>query len=202
MIDIRRGARPTHCTPRSKRIRPSASVSPSTTSRTTRLSPPRTGCAANSTTCRAPPGCTRRPGRAARRQGRVSGLRAPDVAVLRSMGIPARYVSGYLHPQRKAADRRDRRRSEPRLDPGLDRRLVELRPHQRHRDQRAIHQRRRRPRLRRRHALKGIYSGGGSTDSTWSWRSPGWLSGLGAESAIARMDTRRQPLLLRESREK
>ncbi len=65
--------------------------------------------------------------------------------LLRAMGIPARYVSGYLHPKHKAAvgDTVDGR--EPRLDSGVDRRLVELRPHQRHRDQRAVHQRRRRP---------------------------------------------------------
>ena len=75
--------------------------------------------------------------------------------LLRSMGIPARYVSGYLHPNTQGRGRRHHRRAEPRLGAGVDGRLVELRPHQRHRDQRAVHQRRRGPRLRRCHPAEG-----------------------------------------------
>ena len=54
--------------------------------------------------------------------------------LLREVGIPARYVSGYLLPEARRRGPADRARREPRLDRGLDGRLVGLRPHQRHRD--------------------------------------------------------------------
>ena len=46
-------------------------------------------------------------GRAARAPRRLPGLRAPEIGCLRSLGLPARYVSGYLQvaPQPKPARR-------------------------------------------------------------------------------------------------
>ena len=108
--------------------------------------PPRIGCTANSNTS---PGTTgvHSSGLDAHREGKgvCQDFAHLTLILLRSMGIPARYVSGYLHPNEQGEGRRHHRRAEPRLGAGLDRRLVELRPHQRHRHQRAVHQRRRRP---------------------------------------------------------
>jgi transglutaminase-like putative cysteine protease len=81
--------------------------------------------------------------------------------LLRSMGIPSHYVSGYLHPKRKAAIGDTIEGAEPRVDPGLDRRLAGLRPHQRQRDQRAVRERRCWPRLRRCQPAQGHLLGPG-----------------------------------------
>ena len=69
-----------------------------------RRSPRRpTGCTANWSTCRAPPACTR-PGSTRMREGKgvCQDFAHLTLILLRGMGIPARYVSGYLHPKRKA----------------------------------------------------------------------------------------------------
>ena len=81
--------------------------------------------------------------------------------LLRSMGIPARYVSGYLHPNEKAKvgdtiDGQSHAWMQAwtggwwNYDPTNDKD-----------DQRAVHQRGRRPRLRRRDAAEGHLLGGG-----------------------------------------
>ena len=53
-----------------------------------------------------------------------------SLILMRSMGIPGRYVSGYLHPETQRRSRGRGGRPKPRLDRGMDRRLVELRPDQ------------------------------------------------------------------------
>ena len=83
---------------------------------------PAAGCTRRWTTSRARrrstrPQCTP----SSRPAGRLPGLRASDAALLRSMGIPSRYVSGYLHPKPEGRDRRHGRRGEPRVDRGVDR---------------------------------------------------------------------------------
>ena len=62
------------------------------------------GARANWTTCRAPPACTTS-GLDALHEGKgvCQDFAHLSLMVLRSMGIPARYVSGYLHPKRDAA---------------------------------------------------------------------------------------------------
>ena len=70
-------------------------------------------------------------GRAARRQGRLPGLRAPDADPVAQHGNSGPLRVGLSAPQAQGGGRRHHRRPEPRLDPGVDRRLVELRPHQR-----------------------------------------------------------------------
>ncbi len=61
------------------------------------------GCTASSSMSPAPPGCTHPRLDAARRQGHQPGLRASDAeSCCAGWGIPARYVSGYLHPRRTA----------------------------------------------------------------------------------------------------
>ena len=50
--------------------------------------------------------------------------------LLREAGIPARYVSGYLLPKADAAVGETVDGREPRLDRGVDRRVVGLRPHE------------------------------------------------------------------------
>ena len=94
---------PTHYTPQSKRIGGWGSASPSTTIRRRPSPPPPTGCTANWNTCRAPPVCTRRGSmRIAKGKGVCQDFAHLTLILLRGMGIPARYVSGYLHPNRKA----------------------------------------------------------------------------------------------------
>ncbi len=55
-----------------------------------------------------------------------------SVGLLRALGIPARYVSGYLHP-RPARPSGAGEGREPRLGGVVGRRLDRLRPHQRRR---------------------------------------------------------------------
>ena len=95
---------PTDYVPASRRIQAWAGGSPSTTSRPTLFSPPRSGRTANSSTCRGPRGCTRRGStRTARAKASARTIAHLTLILLRGMGIPARYVSGYLHPNREAA---------------------------------------------------------------------------------------------------
>ena len=49
------------------------------------------------------------------RKGVCQDITHLALGALRRVGIPARYVSGYLHPRADAADRRDRRRRVARL---------------------------------------------------------------------------------------
>ena len=79
---------------------------------------------------------------APRREGRLPGLRASDADPVAQHGNSGALCVGLSASQAQGGGRRHHRRAEPRLDAGVDRRLVELRPHQRHRDQRAVHQRR------------------------------------------------------------
>ena len=88
----------------------------------------------------------------AARRASARTWRTSRSAALRSVGIPARYVSGYLHPTPDAGDRRDRRRRVARLGRVVGRRLARLRPDQRRRARRPPRPRRPRPRLRRREA--------------------------------------------------
>ena len=74
------------------------------------------------------------------------------LGALRSVGIPARYVSGYLHPKPRRRDRRDGRGRVARLGRVVLRRLARLRPDQPHRHRRPPRDRRPRPRLQRRAA--------------------------------------------------
>ena len=83
-------------------------------------------------TCRARPACTPRRAEAwDERAGVCQDIAHLAVGALRSVGIPARYVSGYLHPARGRRGRRDRRRREPRLGRVVGGRLVRVGPHQR-----------------------------------------------------------------------
>lgn len=66
------------------------------------------------------------------------------LVLLRSMGVPARYVSGYLHPKRDAAVGETVDGQSHAWIQGWAAWLVGLRPHQRQRDQRAVRHRRRR----------------------------------------------------------
>ena len=90
------------------------------------------------------------PRRAARRQRRLPGLRAPDTAVVAQHRNSVTVRVGLPTSAAQGDRRRDGRRAEPRLDSGMDRRLVELRPDERQRDQRAVRQCRPRTGLRRR----------------------------------------------------
>ena len=74
------------------------------------------------------------------------------LGVLRSAGIPARYVSGYLHPTAGSGDRRGSRRRVARVDRVVGRRVDRVRPDQRPGRRRAPRRRRPRTRLRRRPA--------------------------------------------------
>ena len=106
-----------------------------------------------STTSRRHPGAFAHRTRAGAKRGVCQDFAHIMIAVARSWGIPARYVSGYLHHRRKDHDRSQRRR-DPCLgrrlsaEPGLDR----LRSHQRHHGTRTPYPRRGRPRLCRRAA--------------------------------------------------
>ena len=53
------------------------------------------------------------------------------MALLRAVGIPARYASGYLYPWTTARIGETVRRREPRVARGVDRRVAALRPDQR-----------------------------------------------------------------------
>ena len=70
----------------------------------------------------------RRRGPSARACARTS--RTWCSGALRSIGIPARYVSGYLHPDDEARDRADRERRLARLGRVVGGRVVRLRPDQ------------------------------------------------------------------------
>ena len=56
-----------------------------------------------------------------------------SLALLRATGVPARYVSGYLHPQSDARDRGPCLGGEPRVDRRLVRSLVGIRSYERDR---------------------------------------------------------------------
>ena len=77
------------------------------------------------------------------------------LALVRSLGIPCRYTSGYLHPSDEAPGRRDHVGREPRLDRGVARGVDAVRPDQRRRGRRAPRRGRARARLRRRAAAQG-----------------------------------------------
>ena len=94
-----------------------------------------------------------------------------SLALIRSAGVPSRYVSGYFHPERRRHHRRGVQWGEPRMGRGVDRKVVGLRPNERRRGGRASRRRRSRPRLcrcptgqghlrgqrRQRHAGRGPY---------------------------------------------
>ena len=125
-----------------------------------RTRPPRrspTGCGPTSPTCPGSTGVqTQRAGGVEPAQGRLPGHRPPDRRrCCARVGIPARYVSGYLHPKRGGRDRRDGRRAEPRLGGVVVRRLGRLRPDERRAGRAAARGGGPRPRLRRRHAAEG-----------------------------------------------
>ena len=71
-----------------------------------------------------------RAGRAERGQGRLPGLRPPVADGVAQHGNSRALCVGVPAPQTQRRRRGDRRRAQPRLDSGLDGRLVELRPDQ------------------------------------------------------------------------
>ena len=96
------------------------------------------------------------------------------VGLLRGLGLPARYVSGYLHPKPKARDRRAGHRRESRLGGVVGRRLERLRPDQLRRDRHPARHPRPGPRLRRRPAVQGPVLRAEERGSHGdAWRSPG-----------------------------
>ena len=138
---VRRGARPTDYTPASRRIEAVGKrIAKDHDPQEAVLAAARVG--AQRTGLR--PGHHRRAligaRRAARRQGRLPGFRAPDADSVARHGNSCALRVGIPAPQTQAPWSGRPSRAEPRLDPGVDGRLVELRPDQRHRDQRAVHQ--------------------------------------------------------------
>ena len=96
--------RPTEHTPASKRVAVRGQKDRQNYTNPAKPSSPQpSGCAASWTTFRGPPVCTR-PGLDALNEGKgvCQDFVHLSLIVLRSMGIPARYVSGYLHPKPKA----------------------------------------------------------------------------------------------------
>lgn len=83
------------------------------------------------------------------RSGVCQDIAHVAVGALRCAGIPARYVSGYLHPKADAVVGGDGRRGVARLGGMVLRRLARLRPDERHRDRRPPCAGRPRPRLHR-----------------------------------------------------
>ena len=77
------------------------------------------------------------------------------IALLRTMGIPARYVVRILPPAGRRPDRRHGARREPRMVRGVDRRLVAIRSDERRGRRGAPRARRPRPRLPRRPTAEG-----------------------------------------------
>ena len=88
-------------------------------------------------------------------QGVCQDMAQIAVSLLRAAGLPARYVSGYLHPDPKARARQHVDRPVARLGRVLGRLVDRARPHQRRPGRRAPRRRRPRPRLRRRPAAQG-----------------------------------------------
>ena len=88
-------------------------------------------------------------------QGVCQDMAQIAVSLLRAAGLPARYVSGYLHPDPKARARQHVGRPVARLGRVLGRLVDRARPHQRRPRRRAARRRRPRPRLRRRPAAQG-----------------------------------------------
>jgi hypothetical protein len=79
-----------------------------------------------------------RAGCAERKQGRLPGLRAFVADLVAQHGNSRALRVRLLAPQTPRRRRGYRGRAKPRVDSGLDGRLVGLRPHQRHQDHRAI----------------------------------------------------------------
>ena len=104
-------------------------------------------------TCAASPGVHSTAAEAwGERKGVCQDIAHVALGALRSVGIPARYVSGYLHPDAGAADRRDRDRRVARLGRVVRGGVARLRPDEPRRGRRAPRARRPRPRLQRRAA--------------------------------------------------
>ena len=83
------------------------------------------GCGTACATSRARPPCPRRrPTCCDRGSGVCQDFAHLALALLRATGIPARYVSGYLHPSATAELGQTARRREPRVGRGVDRRVA------------------------------------------------------------------------------
>jgi hypothetical protein len=96
------------------------------------------------------------------RKGVCQDIAHVALGALRSVGIPARYVSGYLHPDAGAAIGQTVIGESHAWWSGT-RGVARLRPHQPRRGRRAARARGSRPRLQRRLPLRGVYAGPSSS---------------------------------------